>query len=123
MEDNVKVIPPKDQTSINERVDQIKTWLREGVCKVEFVKKNGETRILYGTINPEIIQSYNPQPENLNNRFDDSLSLPIATKVPRIIQKPIFNIAVFDTRKLAWRSFNVDQMVSIFVEKTDATNK
>jgi len=82
--------------------DSIINSLREGVCQVEFTKKNGDQRVMLGTLNFEYIpEDKHPKSDGNVGGSDDK---PINTDIVR----------VFDTEKSEWRSFRVDSVTEFF---------
>jgi hypothetical protein len=85
------------------QINEVKSFLVEGVCRIQFQKKDGSTRVLMGTLEP----SY----------FQDDTSL---TSTQR---KPTANtvLAVWDTENEGWRSFIWDNLISVEVPMTPSS--
>jgi len=75
--------------------DELKSRLREGVCKVTFTKANGETRIMHCTLNESMLPTAVAEE---------------AEKNPRQENHDV--IAAWDVEKNGWRSFRVDSIAS-----------
>ena len=82
--------------------DSMINYLREGVCQVTFTKKNGEERVMLGTLNFGYIPE-DKHPKSDGNA-DDNPGKPVNTDI----------IKVFDTEKGEWRSFRVDSVTEFF---------
>lgn len=78
--------------------DSMINYLREGVCQIEFTKKNGDQRVMLGTLNFEYI------PEDKHPKSDGNVDKPVNTDI----------VKVFDTEKGEWRSFRVDSVTEFF---------
>lgn len=78
--------------------DQLLADLRTNVIEVIFTKKDGSTRVMKATLNPDI--------------------LPPAYKEGEISEEKEFhkenpdNIAVWDIEAKGWRSFNISSLIS-----------
>lgn len=76
--------------------EDVKSKLRESICKVSFTKVNGETRIMNCTL--------------------DETMLPEQIDIEESIQKKKPNpdvLAVWDVENKGWRSFRWDSLKSI----------
>ena len=79
--------------------DELKSRLREGVCKVTFTKVDGDTRIMHCTLNESMM------PE---------LVVAEAKEKPR--KENLDVVAAWDIEKKDWRSFRLDSIVSFDAE-------
>lgn len=75
--------------------EELKSRLREGVCKVTFTKANGEKRIMHCTLNESMLPSTEVDKE-AKHPTKENLDI----------------IAAWDVEKNGWRSFRVDSLVS-----------
>lgn len=82
--------------------DSMINHLREGVCQVTFTKKNGDQRVMLGTLNFEYIPE-DKRPKSDGN-VDDNPDKPVNTDI----------VKVFDTEKSEWRSFRIDSVTDFF---------
>lgn len=69
-------------------------FLRNGVCEVKFIKKNGEERIMSATLKEDLITEELKPKEDYNG-----------------VDQTINAIRVVDTEKNEWRSFLVDNVL------------
>ena len=70
--------------------------LHEGVCKVTFIKTNGENRVMSCTLQPKVLK------ETLGEVYEDKAS---SHDNPDVI-------TVMDTEKNAWRRFRIDSVTN-----------
>lgn len=80
--------------------EKIITLLHEGTCKVVFVKKNGEVRTMFATLETSRLPPINPSETTTKKLILDS---PAARD----------QIRVFDIESKGWRSFTLSSLVSI----------
>ena len=78
--------------------EDIVNSLRKGICQITFTKKNGDERVMLGTLNFDHI------PEDKHPKSDGNSSGQVNTEV----------VKVFDTEKSEWRSFRVDSVTDFF---------
>lgn len=78
--------------------EQLIECLTNGVCKITFIKKDGEARTMRATRKVSIL------PED---------AIPKNT----IVEKENAPIRVFDIEKSAWRSFNHENLIAASYEK------
>lgn len=84
-------------------LSQLRDRMRHGVAKFSFIKTNGDTRIAYGTLNPEVIAMFAQQTDNQ----------PYCQ-----IGSPTDNadgdhIAYFDVQSVGWRSFCTERISTL----------
>jgi len=82
--------------------DEMVEALRNGMCQVTFTKKNGDQRVMLGTLDFDRI------PEDKHPKSDGNADSPDGKPVNTDIVK------VFDTDKSEWRSFRVDSVTDFF---------
>lgn len=81
--------------------ESVVSTLRTSVCKVVFNKANGDVRTLYGTLKQSLIpEAAWGDPEKKKDE-----------KTQKNVREN--NVAVWDTEKAAWRSFNLPNLISI----------
>ena len=68
--------------------------LQENVCEIDFLKKNGEVRLMFGTLNPAMI----PKSER---------------KTDRIPKESVYSISCIDVNKKMWRAFRLGSLRGI----------
>jgi hypothetical protein len=93
--------------TIDERRNILVGLLRQGVCKVTFIKVNGELRTMPCTLDPAIVP---PMP---------SPKLLAEGEVPRVKKSNSDNMSVWCTDKNEWRSFklvNVTEIASVNIQ-------
>lgn len=88
--------------------DDLLNLLREGKVEVEFVKKNGDKRLLVSTLNFDMIPE-DFWPKGMKDKED----------YKREIKD---TIAVFDMEKRAWRSFDIFSVEKINGEETNVVH-
>ena len=77
--------------------DEVVKLLKESVCTVKFTKKDGSLRIMKATLKDDVVK---PLMESNGNSTSSRRSNPN-------------QVCVIDTELNAWRSFNLDSLVSI----------
>lgn len=88
-------------TNIDEKREAFKNILRQGVAEVEFIKINGEHRVMPCTLNADLI----PTPPVKVLKEGEVPKAPKAEN-PEVIR-------AFCTDKQEWRSFRIDSVISI----------
>jgi len=78
--------------------DQLITQLTGNVCKVTFIKKNNERRVMECTLRSDIVPPYERKTEVTESA------------------EPSPVVSVWDLEKAAWRSFRVDRVLDVEVE-------
>lgn len=73
--------------------------LQKGVCRVRFTKVNGHTRLMYCTLNPDVL----PRKDVMVEQAGFNPKKQVNEKV----------LAVWDIDVKAWRSFRIDS-ISMF---------
>lgn len=84
--------------SINQNLQKLDS-LRNGVCQVSFVKKDGTTRVMHCTLNTSLIPK---EHQNFKNGTDKTNDLDT-------------HLRVFDVEKEGWRTLIYDNITD-FVE-------
>jgi hypothetical protein len=79
--------------------EDMKSRLKNGVCKVSFTKVNGETRVMHCTLNESMIPQKNSDEDKRYERKENDGV-----------------IAAWDLDKQDWRSFRVDSVTSFSSE-------
>lgn len=82
--------------------------LRNGICRVSFTKVNGESRVMFCTINEE----YVPKESVVYPLFDKN-NLTITKKRQKTINENVIN--VWDVENKGWRSFCIDKVQSFTI--------
>ena len=77
--------------------DEVVKMLKESVCTVKFTKKDGSLRIMKATLKDDVVK---PLMESNGTSTSSRRSNPN-------------QVCVIDTELNAWRSFNLDSLVSI----------
>lgn len=80
--------------------EKIVALLREGLCEVVFVKKNGEVRTMFATLETSRLPPINPSETGAKKLVLDSAAARD-------------QIRVFDIESKGWRSFTLSSLVSI----------
>jgi hypothetical protein len=81
--------------------DSVVSTLRSSVCKVVFNKTNGDVRTLYGTLKESLIPT--TAWGTAEKKRDEKTQKNVRENT----------VAVWDTEKAAWRSFNLPSLISI----------
>jgi hypothetical protein len=76
----------------------INKLLTENICNIEFTKINGEKRIMPCTLRPDIVPATVVVPDKAPKKTNDSV------------------MNVWCTDKSAWRSFKIENFVSIEIK-------
>lgn len=80
--------------------EKIVALLREGLCEVVFVKKNGEVRTMFATLETSRLPPINPSETGAKKLVLDSAAARN-------------QVRVFDVESKGWRSFTLSSLVSI----------
>jgi len=96
-------------TRSEEKAITLKETLREGVCKVAFMKQTGDeagsVRIMLGTLKSDYLKKRLPTPKKKANK--------------KLRKTDPNQIMAYDVEKGSFRSFKVDSVLAF--EKVDAT--
>ena len=80
--------------------EKIVALLREGLCEVVFVKKNGEVRTMFATLETSRLPPINPSETGTKKLVLDSAAARN-------------QVRVFDVESKGWRSFTLSSLVSV----------
>ena len=101
---------PDDVLAIEDRVnwiyitkDMLKKLLRKTIVGIRFLKKDGTERLMKATLDPNYLEKF---------EFSESGSKNYGSKTG------VENIAVIDTEKNEWRSFNISSVIDICIDTT-----
>lgn len=76
-----------------EKYNELHSFLKENKMQIRFMKKNGESRLMNCTLNPDLLPPVDP-----------SVTIVHSDKYSKQV------IRVFDLDKQAWRSFRIDSV-------------
>lgn len=82
---------------IESDVEKLRDWLREELQEITFTKANGETRVMIGTLKPELLPALPPLVEG---------ELPPVRKAPT----PGL-VSVYVPAETGWRSFKAESLI------------
>jgi len=82
----------------------LKTFLKENVCEVTFLKKNGDQRIMTCTLDDKLL----PVVEVVEGA---------EAKKPRVLKNPENTLSVYDTNAKGWRSFVIKNVKAVTYER------
>jgi hypothetical protein len=86
--------------SLDERLDILRSFLQNNVCKVLFVKLDGSEREMKCTLKSDLLPQRNVEGKN-------------AVKLPRPEENGV--LGVYLTEDKVWRSFRINNVISIEV--------
>ena len=87
--------------TLEDKKNEYKELLRQGIVEVEFTKVNGEYRVMPCTLNEHLIP-----PAPVKELKEGELPKPPRKESPEVIR-------VFCIDKQEWRSFRIDSVISI----------
>jgi len=94
-----------DKETVDERRKVLKEQLGNGIMEVTFTKVDGTTRVMPCTLKAEFIPDPVPAPHFTNT--DNPVDFPKVKKVNPLV------MSVFCTDKSEWRSFRLENVISV----------
>jgi hypothetical protein len=82
----------------------LKTFLKNNICEVTFLKKNGDQRIMTCTLDDKLL----PVVEVVEGA---------EAKKPRVLKNPENTLSVYDTNAKGWRSFVIKNVKAVTYER------
>lgn len=80
-------------------IEKLRSWLREGLHQITFIKSDGSKRVMVGTLRPDLL----PTPV-----------APLTESEPRKTKAPIPGvIVVYVPEESGWRSFKVESLIGM----------
>jgi hypothetical protein len=90
------------ETTITQTKDEMLTLLKEGICEVNFLKANGDKRVMYCTLAEQYLPEIDPDKERKRTAVDG----------PGLI-------TCFDMENEGWRRFTLDNLTEEVKRRPD----